>query len=161
MLTFFISSIINILGGKKLKKMINIRKLDNENEKNRTRKVTLKLLRRLFHHCPPPGLAASDFMDASLRCTAEGQLQVHCGDPSAMLPAFHSPAPPPHEIRGGPAWCEHRTHGCQGPRTFRKAPPWIRAGRHSSVWKSWRQHPHWDLTSAAGLQDASPRTLGH
>lgn len=57
MLTFFVSSIINTLRGKS-KKIINIRKLDNENKKDHTGKVTLKLLRQLFHHCPPRRLAA-------------------------------------------------------------------------------------------------------
>lgn len=59
----------------------------------------LKLLRQLFRHRPPRGLEAGDFMDASRRCTAEGQFRVRHGDPSVMLPAFQSP-PPAQEIQG-------------------------------------------------------------
>lgn len=41
-----------------------MRNLDNENKKTHKVKVMRKLLRQLFHHGPPRGLEASDFMDA-------------------------------------------------------------------------------------------------
>lgn len=135
-----------------------MRKLDNENKTHKG-KVMLKLLRQLFHHGPPRRFEASDFMNASLRCTAKGQFRVRHGDPSVMLSAFHSP-PPTREIQGGLAGvCTGHT----GPssRNFRKAPPWIWARKHSSGLESCQQHPHWGLTSAAGLHDACPRALGH
>lgn len=84
-----------------------MRKLDNENKTHKG-KVMLKLLRQLFHHGPPRRFEASDFMNASLRCTAKGQFRVRHGDPSVMLSAFHSP-PPTHRSKG-PGWCTHRAH---------------------------------------------------
>lgn len=47
------------------------------------------------------------------------------------------------------------------PKTLPKTSPWIWARKHGSGLECWRQHPHWGLTSAAGLEDASPRALGH
>lgn len=99
-------------------------------------------------------------MDASLRCTAEYQFRVSPGDPSVMLPALHSP-PPTHEIQGGLGWGKHSTRRCQSPRSFLKTSPWIWARKRISGLESWRQHPHWGLTSAASLEDVSSRALGH
>lgn len=47
------------------------------------------------------------------------------------------------------------------PKTLPKTSPWIWARKHGSSLECWRQHAHWGLTSAAGLDDASPRALGH
>lgn len=121
----------------------------------------LKLLRQLFRHCPPRGLEASDFMNTSPGCTAERQLRVRRGDPSVMLSAFRPP-PPTQEIQGGLVPHGVSTgHAGQSPRTFLKASPWTWARRLSSGLEARQQHPHWGLTSAAGLQDACPRALGH
>lgn len=47
------------------------------------------------------------------------------------------------------------------PKTFLKTSPWVWARKHSSGLEYWQQHPHWGLTSAASLEDACPRALGH
>lgn len=46
-------------------------------------------------------------------------------------------------------------------KTLPKTSPWIWASKHGGGLECRRQHPHWGLTSAAGLEDVSPRALGH
>lgn len=81
------------------------------------------------------------------------------GDPSVTLPAFHSP-PPAQEIQGALGAVRTGRPGAKAqdlPKNF----PWVWARKHSSGLEYWQQHPHWGLTSAASLEDACPRALGH
>lgn len=117
-----------------------------------------KLLRR-FHHHPPRGLEAGDFMDAPLRSAAESQFRVRHADPSAMLPATHA-SPPAHEIQGGLGALSTGHVAAEAPEPSANFALDL-GKKYVSGLESWQQHPHWGLTSATGLEDVLPRALGH
>lgn len=151
-----LSSLLSLT--RRRKKITNLRKVDSENKKTYKGKAMQKLLRR-FHHHPPRGLEAGDFMDAPLRSAAESQFQVRHADPSAMLPATHA-SPPAHEIQGG-LGALSTGHVAAEAREPSANFALDLGKKYVSGLESWQQHPHWGLTSATGLEDVLPRALGH
>jgi hypothetical protein len=81
--------------------------------------------------------------------------------PSVTLPAFHSP-PPTHNIQGVRGWyAQHREQVLRAQEPSWKLCLGRRQGNKSVVWSLGNSIHTGGLTSAAGLEDVSPRALGH
>lgn len=105
------------------------------------------------------GFEASDFMDASLRCTAECQVRVVTVTPVwCCLPCIHHLLPMRSKEALAGVSTDHADAKAQ--EASWKLRLGFGQGNISGV-ESWRQHPHWGLTSAASLEDVSPWALGH
>lgn len=154
---FFFSSLVSLTPWRKQKTIIDNRSLS---KRIRNPQSHAKTAPPVVPSRPTAGASGQWLHGRTLRCTVEGQFRVRHGDPSVMLPAFHSP-PPTHKIQGCHGWYRPRTHRCRSQRSFLKTSPWTWARKHLSGLESWQQHPHWGLTSAASLQDARPGALGH
>lgn len=76
-----------------------------------------------------------------------------------MLPAFHE-SPPTREIQGGLGECKHGHAGAK-PESLSQHFALDLGKKHIGGLESRRQHLHWGLTSATGLEDVSPGALGH
>ena len=122
LLTFLISSNHVHLGGKKKKKVINMRKLNNENKRIQNGEVALKLLGTCSITAHRGGLGpVTSWTRPPMRCRVSAP--VRHGDPSATLSAFHPP-PPTREIQGGLGCHQRGTRGCQSTKPFLKSAPW-------------------------------------